>query len=138
MRLKIITASICLCLCLAPALSALPALLAQDKAPDLISGIWFGYYGTSPRDQAQVRLTLEWDGKVLTGSVTTGDDPFDVEKATFDPKTGAIHMEVVTPGPGRGRGLYHYIIDGKVEKDTMTGLWHHESAKGDFQVKKIS
>jgi len=125
-----IAASICLCLCLAS------ALLAQDKAADPISGVWFGYYGTSPRDQAQVRLTLEWDGRVLTGEVTTGDDPFDIEKATFDPKTGAIHMEVVTPG--RGRGVYHYIIDGKVEKDTITGLWHHESAKGDFQVKKIS
>src|SRR5258706_5959394 len=73
------------CLCL---VSALPALLAQGKAADPISGIWFGYYGTSPRDQAQVRLTLEWDGKVLTGNVTTGDDPFDIEKATFDPKTG--------------------------------------------------
>jgi len=130
MKLTMIAASICLCLCLAS------ALLAQDKAADPISGVWFGYYGTSPRDQAQVRLTLEWDGKVLTGEVTTGDDPFDIEKATFDPKTGAIHMEVVTPG--RGRGVYHYIIDGKVEKDTITGLWHHESAKGDFQVKKIS
>ena len=130
MKLTMIAASICLCLCLAS------ALLAQDKAADPISGVWFGYYGTSPRDQAQVRLTLEWDGKVLTGELTTGDDPFDIEKATVDPKTGAIHMEVVTPG--RGRGVYHYIIDGKVEKDTITGLWHHESAKGDFQVKKIS
>ena len=129
MRLTTITALICLCLCVA---SALPA---QNKTTDPISGVWFGYYGTSPRDQAQVRLTLEWNGKVLTGSVTTGDEPYDIEKATFDPKTGAIHMEVVTPGSGRG--LYHYIIDGKVENDTITGLWHHESAKGDFQIKKI-
>jgi hypothetical protein len=44
-------------------------------------------------------------------------------------------MEVVTPG--NGRGVYHYIIDGKVENETITGLWHHEAAKGDFQIKKI-
>ena len=86
---------------------------------------------------APVRASASTTGSIRrTGEVTTGDDPFDIEKATFDPKTGAIHMEVVTPG--RGRGVYHYIIDGKVEKDTITGLWHHESAKGDFQVKKIS
>jgi len=117
-------------------LSLAPVLLAQDKAADPISGIWFGYYGTNPRDQAQVRVTLEWNGKVLSGNVTTGDEPYDIERATFDPKTGAIHMEVVTPGSGRGS--FHYVIDGKIEKDTMTGLWHHEAAKGDFQIKKIS
>jgi hypothetical protein len=130
MRIRTITASISLCLCLAS------ALLAQDKAANPLSGIWFGYYGTSPRDQAQVRVTLEWDGKVLSGEVTTGDEPYDIQRATFDPKTGAIHLEVETPG--RGRGSYHYIIDGKVDKDTITGLWHHEAAKGDFQIKKIS
>jgi hypothetical protein len=130
MRLTTTAISICLFLCVASALAA------QNKASDPLTGVWFGYYGTSPRDQAQVRLTLEWDGKVLMGEVTTGDEPYEIEKATFDAKTGALHMEVVTPG--RGRGLYHYIIDGKVENDTITGLWHHESAKGDFQVKKIS
>jgi hypothetical protein len=130
MRIRTVTVSISLCLCLAS------VLLAQDKAADPLSGIWFGYYGTSPRDQAQVRVTLEWDGKALRGEVTTGDEPYDIERATFDPKTGTIHLEVETPG--RGRGSYHYIIDGKVEKDTITGLWHHESARGDFQIKKIS
>src|SRR5215510_15840233 len=91
MRLTTIIALICLCLCV---VSALPA---QNKATDPLSGVWFGYYGTSPRDQAQVRLTLEWDGKVLTGSVTTGDEPFDLENTKYDPKTGAVHIEVVVP-----------------------------------------
>jgi hypothetical protein len=131
MRIKFVTVSVFLCVCLAS------ALLAQEKSSsDPVSGIWFGYYGTSPRDQAQVRVTLEWDGKVLEGSVTTGEEPYDIYKGTFDPKTGAIHMEVDTPG--RGRGSFHYIIDGKIENDTMTGLWHHQSARGDFQIKKIS
>src|SRR5947199_8734758 len=112
MKLTMIAASICLCLCLAS------ALLAQDKAADPISGVWFGYYGTSPRDQAQVRLTLEWIGKLLTGSVTTGDEPYDIEKATVDPKTGAIHMEVATPE--NGRSVYHYIIHGNVENEAIT------------------
>jgi hypothetical protein len=88
MRLKAIV-SVCLCLCFAATLIA-----RQDKS-DSVSGVWFGYYGTNPRDQAQVRLTLHWDGKVLTGNVTTGDDPFDLENTKFDPSSGAIHIEVV-------------------------------------------
>jgi hypothetical protein len=128
MRLKIIT-SICVGLCLAG------AILAQDKGTDPVSGVWFGYYGTSPRDQAQVRVILNWDGKVLTGSVDTGDDPFDLKNATFNPDSGLIHMEVETPG--NGRSTYHYVIDGKLETDTITGGWHHQSAKGDFKISKI-
>ena len=127
MRLRIIV-SICLSLCFAA------ALLAQQDKKDSVSGVWFGYYGTTPRDQAQVRLTLHWDGKVLTGSVTTGDDPFDLENTKFDPSTGAIHMEVVVPN---GRVDYHYVIDGKVDNDMLNGTWHHEAGKGDFALKKI-
>jgi len=77
---------------------------------------------------------LQWDGKVLTGSVTTGDDPFDLENTKYDPKTGAIHIEVVVPN---GRVDYHYVIDGKVDKDMLEGVWHHEFARGDFKLKKI-
>jgi hypothetical protein len=38
-------------------------------------------------------------------NVTT-DEPYDIERATFDPKTGAIHMEV-TPGSGQVVSLRH-------------------------------
>lgn len=129
MRLRIIV-SVCLSLCFAA------ALIAQEGGADPVSGIWFGYYGTNPRDQNQVRVALMWDRKALTGSVTTGEDPFDLEKATFDPSTGAVHLEVVVPGPGRS--TYHYIIDGKLDNDTISGIWHHESGRGDFNIKKIS
>jgi hypothetical protein len=30
----------------------------------------------------------------------------------------------------------HYVIDGKVEKDTMTGSWNHDNRKGDFKITK--
>jgi len=28
------------------------------------------------------------------------------------------------------------MIDGKVEKDTMTGTWNHDDRKGDFKINK--
>ena len=30
----------------------------------------------------------------------------------------------------------HYVIDGKVEKGTMTGSWTHDNRKGDFKITK--
>ena len=63
--------------------------------------------------------------------MTTGDDPFDLENTKYDPKTGVVHLEVVVPN---GRIDYHYVIDGKVEKDTLEGIWHHEYGKGDFKL----
>jgi len=35
----------------------------------------------------------------------------------------------------RGRTV-HYIIDGKVNGNTMTGTWAHDDEKGDFRVTK--
>ena len=109
--------------------------MAQQGGADPLSGIWFGDYGTNPRDRNQVQVALKWDGKVLTGSVTTGDDPIELESATFDPGTGVVHMEVIVPG--RGRSTYHYVIDGKLDNDIISGIWHHESGRGDFQIKKL-
>src|SRR5947207_569350 len=90
MKLRIVV-SVCLSLCFAA------TVLAWQDSSDSVNGVWFGYYGTTPADQSQVRLTLHWDGKVLTGSVTTGDDPFDLENTKYDPKTGVVHLEVVVP-----------------------------------------
>jgi hypothetical protein len=129
MRLRI-AASVCLSICFVAAV-----LIAQDKTADPLSGVWFGDYGTSPRDREQVQVAFMWDGKVLIGSVRTGDEPIEMDKATFDPATGALHFELTIPA--NARSDYHYMVDGKLDKDTITGTWRHEAAKGDFSIKKI-
>ena len=30
----------------------------------------------------------------------------------------------------------HFVIDGKVDKGTMTGTWNHDVRKGDFKITK--
>jgi len=122
-------ASLYLCLCFAVPLAA------QDKNADPLSGVWFGDYGTNPRTRTQARLVLEWDGKVLVGTVSTGDEPIELKNTRFDPKTGMVHLEVTVPG--RGNFDFNYIVDGKLDKDTISGTWHSESGKGDFQIKKL-
>jgi hypothetical protein len=115
-------------------LSILASAFAQG---DPVSGTWSGDWGPSPNDRNDVTLSLKWDGKALSGNVTGGTNvsgSIPLQKTTFDPKTGAIHMEA--DAKGRGGQTIHYVIDGKVEKNTMTGSWNHDNRKGDFKITK--
>ena len=109
------------------------SLLGQG---DPISGTWTGTWGPSPNDRNDVTLQLKWDGKALTGNITGGlnvTSPIPLQKSTFDPKTGTVHMEA--DASSRGRTI-HYVVDGKVEKGTMSGSWNHDNRKGDFKLTK--
>jgi hypothetical protein len=81
-----------------------------------------------------VTVALKWDGKTLSGTVNPDSSPVQLQKSTFNPSTGVIHMEAMAPG--RGGSTYHYIIDGKLEKGTITGSWNHDNVKGDFKITK--
>ena len=129
MRLRVL-ASFAVVACLLMVVS----VFAQGSDP--LSGTWTGDWGPSPSDRNDVTLVLKWDGKALTGNVTAGTNvsaPIPIQKATFDPKTGAVHMEA--DAMSRGRSV-HYVIDGKVDKNTMTGSWNHDNRKGDFKITK--
>ena len=129
MRLRVL-ASFAVVACLLMVVS----VFAQGSDP--LSGTWTGDWGPSPSDRNDVTLVLKWDGKALTGNVTAGTNvsaPIPIQKATFDPKTGAVHMEADAMSRGR---TVHYVIDGKVEKNTMTGSWNHDNRKGDFKITK--
>jgi hypothetical protein len=128
MRLSIVTfLSVVACLVI------VASALAQA---DAVSGTWTGDWGPSPNDRNDVTLQLKWDGKALTGNITGGTNvsgPIALQKTSFDPKTGAVHMEA--DASSRGRTI-HYVVEGKVEKGAMTGSWNHDNRKGDFKLTK--
>jgi len=120
-------------LCLAVSLAlAVPAFVKAGSDP--LSGTWVGDWGPSPSDRNQVTVELKWDGKNLTGTVNPGPNAVELIKTSFDSKTGAVHMEADAKSR-RGTAI-HYLIDGKVEKGTMTGTWSHDDRKGDFKITK--
>lgn len=121
---------ICLAACLLIVLSA----YAHQPAADPLSGTWVGDWGPSPDDRNQVTVELKWDGKKLVGTVNPGPNAVELQKTSFDPKTGAVHFEADTKNR-RGNPI-HYVIDGKVDKGTMTGSWSHDNRKGDFKITK--
>ena len=119
-------------LCLFACFVITASVFAQKAGSDPLSGTWVGDWGPSPDDRNQVTVELKWDGKKLTGTVNPGPNAVELQKTTFDPKTGTVHFEADTKNR-RGNPI-HYIIDGKVDKDTMTGSWSHDNRKGDFKI----
>jgi len=113
-------------------------MVASALAQDAVSGTWSGDWGPSPGDRNPVTLALKFDGKALTGNVTGGENvsaPIAIKKGTYDPKTGAVHMEADAMDRRSG-GTVHFMIDGKIDKNTMTGTWNHDNRKGDFKLTK--
>ena len=110
------------------------SMAAQPTPADPLSGTWTGDWGPSAADRNTVTVELKWDGKALTGTVNPGPNAVVLQKCTFDAKTGAIHMEADAKGR-RGNDI-HYVIDGKVENNTMTGSWNHDNRMGDFKITR--
>ena len=107
------------------------ALYAAD---DPLTGTWVGDWGPSAMDRNQVTVELKLDGMNLTGTVNPGPNAVALKNTKFDPKTDAVHFEA--DATSRRGGQIHYVIDGKVEKGTMTGSWSHDNRKGDFKITK--
>jgi hypothetical protein len=108
---------------------------ATSTAADPISGRWTGEWGPSPERQTEVVLELQWDGTKLTGTINPGSRPSEISKATFDPATKAVTMELDVIDV-RGE-MDHYSITGKVDGNRMTGTWTRKNGKGTFKISKV-
>jgi len=111
---------------------AAPSLRAQSVG-DPISGKWSGNWGPTPSHRHAVVLELRWDGKTLKGTINPGPNGFKLQRASFDPNTGALHLEVDAGSMGHS---FHYVIDAKVEDGLLFGTWHHTKLQGDFRLSK--
>jgi hypothetical protein len=114
-------------------LFCLSALVAFAQS-DALSGTWSGDWGPSATHRNPVTVQLKWDGKVLAGTVNPGPNAITLQKTSFDPKTGTVHMEA--EAQGRGGAKAYFIIDGKLENGALSGSWNHDNRKGDFKISK--
>jgi len=126
MHLKIL----CLTIVLFTLVSCSSQPAASNNAP---SGKWSGEYQLSADRTEPISVDLNWENENLRGVVHAGARSLPLTKATFKPDTGAIIMEFDTEGNGR---TVHYVIDGKVNANSMTGTWTHDDQHGDFRVTK--
>ena len=113
---------------------ALPAS-AQFGHP--LKGSWTGDWGTSRENRTHVVLELNWDGKAITGTINPGPNGVQMQKATLDPDTWAVHFEA--DGKDASGKTVHYAIDGKLEnigayQRVITGTWVQGATKGNVKV----
>ena len=115
-------------------LAALAVTVVPAFAQDPITGKWSGDWGPSRFDRNPVTVDFKLAGKTVTGTVSSEGKVIQVKNGTFDPNTKAFHMEADAPGPGDR--IVHFVIDGKLDNNTLTGSWNHDTRKGDFKITK--
>jgi hypothetical protein len=111
---------------------AVSAVAAQG--PDPLTGTWAGDWGPTATHRNQVTVELKWDGTALTGNVNPGPNAIPLQKATYDPASGAVRLEA--EATSRRGGVVRYVVEGKVADGSMTGSWTHDNTKGDFKITK--
>jgi hypothetical protein len=105
---------------------------AKAKA-DPISGTWKGELvpqnATSSRS---VTMELKFDGKnAVSGTVSGFPNPAEVKTGTFDPKTGALKLQLGK----KGDGAVLLTLEGSVVKGTASGRFTGEDS-GEFKIVK--
>ena len=105
---------------------------AQEGHP--LKGSWIGMWEGNKDAGDDVLLVLNWDGKTISGIINPGTDNMKIANATLDPNGWKVHIEA--DGKNKQGAAVHYVIDGKVEKGSMTGSWNHDNRKGDFKLAK--
>jgi|ERR1051326_3859715 hypothetical protein len=115
-------------------LAALTVTVVPLFAQDPITGKWSGDWGPSRFDRNPVTVEFKLSGKTVTGTVNSEGKVVPVKNGTFDPNTKAFHMEADAPGPGDR--TVHFVIDGKLENNTLAGSWNHDTRKGDFKITR--
>jgi len=124
---------ICLLACLAV---AIPMLAQQRSGADPVTGTWSGDWGPNQADRNQVTVDLKLEGTAVTGVVKTTNRPeVPLSKGTFDATARTVKMEAEAKNPRSGANV-KYIIEGKLEGNTLTGSWNHDTTKGDFKLTK--
>ncbi len=120
--------------CLVTAIAASAAAQQTGTRPDdPISGQW----GTN----GLTFLDLKFDGeKTITGTVYWRHDSdvqqSEIKSGSFDPKTNAFRIEGDAPQPPAAPGS-KYVIEGKVDKDTVSGTYNVGSNNGQFTFTRL-
>jgi len=113
-------------------LLTLAAAVAQDAEPkDPVTGKW-GSDGLT-------FLDLKFDGKSSVSGTTiwrqgSYEHSAPIKAGSFDPKTSVLKLEGEAKRPDDV--TVTYVIEGKIQGDTVTGTFKFGDAGGDFTFRK--
>src|SRR5262245_25255246 len=78
------------------------AALAQEGFP--LKGTWLGDWGPNKTTRNQIFITMDWDGKAISGMINPGTDNIPLKNATLTPPTPAPPRAGGGGGGGGGAG----------------------------------
>jgi hypothetical protein len=111
------------------------SLLAQSSADkaDPISGTWTGEFVPPSASGVPVTMELKFDGKsAVSGTFTGLPSPGDVKAGTFDPKTGALKLQLGK----QDDSAVLLVLEGTVVNGTAKGRVTGEDGVGQFKIAK--
>ena len=104
---------------------------AKPKA-DPLSGTWTGEMVPDNGGRIPITMELKFDGKsAVSGTFSGLPNPGDVKAGTFDPKTGALKLQLGK----QGEDAVLIVFEGTVVKGTATGHFTGE-VTGEFKISK--
>lgn len=110
---------------------------AQEGFP--LKGTWLGTWQSNDVHGESVFLTLDWDGKTISGVINPGTDDIQIQQASLDPEGWKVHIEANAKDKS-GQPI-HYVIDGHIEhlelpNRSILGTWKSERGNGAFDVSR--
>jgi hypothetical protein len=126
-------AFVMVCCVLLSATSMFAQSRGSKASADPISGTWKGELIFQNASRAiPITMELKFDGKsAVSGTVSGLPNPADVKAGMFDPKTGALKLQLGKTG----EEAVLLVLEGTVVKGTATGRFSGDGA-GDFKVTK--
>ena len=117
-------------------ISLAPSTFAQsrDAKADALTGTWTGEF-VPPNATSGIPVTMElkFDGKKSVSGTFEGlPEPGEVKTGTYDPKTGALKLEL---GKRDGPAVL-LTLEGTVEKGKATGRVTGDEGIGEFRLAK--
>ncbi|MEK6410620.1 MAG: ankyrin repeat domain-containing protein [Acidobacteriota bacterium] len=112
-----------------------PVSSAPAPATDPISGTWKGDMGLNETTRYPITMKLKFDGtSAVSGPVTGPPLPGEIKTGTFDPKTGALKLEVDVADEGI---VVRFVFEGTVLEGSATGrVIGGGNRPGDFKITK--
>ena len=99
-----------------------------------LKGVWLGDWGPNKTTRNLLVIEMDWDGKVVSGTINPGPEGVKFTKADLNPDNWSVHLEA-------SQGATRIVIDGKIENlgslsRSISGTWMQGTQKGDFKITR--
>jgi hypothetical protein len=110
------------------------AAQSGGAASDPLSGIWTGDAGPNQTTRFPIKLELKFDGQAaISGTITGPPQPGEIKAGTFDPKTGALKLEIDVKSDS---AVSRFVLEGTVVGGIATGRISGNNQTGNFKIAK--